>query len=108
MAQDVVLLLFVAELVGIKADVLEYIFELGAVGLFDGMQRLVDTFAVTSLKAALVQSIERSALSEDECLLLQWVASSGGHPSELSIRKLPTTCSHLINLCKRFQQGMKC
>ncbi len=68
--EDIVLLLLVAQLVRVEADVLEDVLELGAVGLFDGMQRLVDTLTVASLEAALVQGIERGALGEDEGLLL--------------------------------------
>ena len=51
-AQDVVLLLLVAQLVAVEADVLEDIAQLAEVGLFDGVQRLVDALAVARRRGA--------------------------------------------------------
>ena len=49
MAQDVVLLRFVADLGGIEGDVLEHVAQLGEVAFLDGVQRLVDPFAIAGL-----------------------------------------------------------
>jgi hypothetical protein len=57
-AQDVVLLLLIAQLVAVEADVLEDIAQLADVGLFDGVQRLVDALAVAGGVALGVQGIE--------------------------------------------------
>ena len=73
-AQDGVLLLLLAEAVGIEGDVLEHalarVLELGAIGLFDGMQRLVDTLAVARLVALLVQGVEAGSLRQHKALAL--------------------------------------
>lgn len=82
MAQDVVLLLLVAQLVRVEADVLEDVLELGAIGLFDGMQRLVDTLTVASLETALVQGIERGALGRTKassCIMASTSSGASGY-----------------------------
>ena len=67
--EDVVLLLLVAELVGVEGDVLEHVAQLRAVRLFDGMQRLVDPLAVPGLVPVAMKIIEARALRQDELLL---------------------------------------
>ena len=62
-AQDVVLLRLVAELVGVEADVLEHVAQLADVGFLDGVQRLVDALAVAGLVPLLVQRVEAGDLA---------------------------------------------
>jgi len=58
MAQDFVFLLVITQLVGVKADVLKHIPQLGDIGLFDSVQRLVDALAVAWLVAMFKQAVE--------------------------------------------------
>ena len=60
-AQDVVLLLLVPELVGVEADVLKHIAQLADVGVFDRMERLVDALAIAGFVAFGVQGVEACA-----------------------------------------------
>ena len=73
MTQDGVLLLFFTEAVGVEGDVLEHalsgVFKFGAVGFFDGVQRLVDAFAVAGFVAAFMQCIEAGGLRQYEALV---------------------------------------
>ena len=57
-AEDVVLLFLVPQLVGVEADVLEHIAQLFAIGLFDGVKGLVDTFPVACLVPPFVQRVK--------------------------------------------------
>ncbi len=70
MAQNVVLLPFIAEIVGVETDILENIPQLGAVCLFDGMQHLVDAFPIASLVTAGIQIVESCPYGQHECFLL--------------------------------------
>lgn len=74
MAQDGVLLLLLTEAVGIEGDILEHalagILQLGAVGLLDGVQGLVDALAVARLVALLPQGVEAGPLGQNEALAL--------------------------------------
>ncbi|MNJ75590.1 hypothetical protein D3C77_727100 [compost metagenome] len=62
MAEDGVLLLLLAKLVGVEGDVLEHAFagilELGAVGFFDDVKRLINALTIAWLMAKLVESVE--------------------------------------------------
>jgi hypothetical protein len=53
--KDVVLLLLVAQLVAVEADVLKHVLQLAEVGFLDGVQRLVDALAVAGGVAQRVQ-----------------------------------------------------
>jgi hypothetical protein len=55
------LVLLVAELADVEADVLEHVLQLGDVRFFDGVQDLVDALAVARLVAPLVQAVEIGA-----------------------------------------------
>ena len=52
----------VAELAGVEADVLEHVAQLRDVGVFDGVQGLVDALAVARLDARRMKRIESSRL----------------------------------------------
>ncbi len=75
MAQYGVLLLLFAEAVGVEADVLKHalarVFELGAVGLFDRVQRLIDPLAVARFKATLEQTVETGLFGQHEALVFE-------------------------------------
>ncbi|MNH07480.1 hypothetical protein D3C79_668730 [compost metagenome] len=75
MTQDGVLLLLFAEPVGVEADVLEHalarIFELGAIGLFDGVQCLIDPLAVARLMATFMEGVEAGLFRQHETLVLE-------------------------------------
>ena len=69
-AEDIVLLFLVAQLVGVEADVLEHVAEFVAVGLFDGMEGLVDAFAIACFMPPFVQGLEAGPVGQLKCLLL--------------------------------------
>ena len=71
MAEDVILLLLVTQLVGIEADVLEHIAQLGDVGLFDRVQGLVDALAVARAVPLVVQGVEARVRRQDEAFALE-------------------------------------
>src|SRR5690606_18873240 len=71
--QNGVLLLFFAQFVGVERYVLEHaftgVFEFGAVGLFNGVQRLVDALAVAGFVTAFVQGIETGRFGQYKALV---------------------------------------
>ena len=69
-AQQAVLLLFLAQLIGIEADVLKDVAQFAAVGIFQSRQRLIDALAVARLVTMLVEGPEVGALGQGEALLL--------------------------------------
>ena len=57
-AQDVVLLRFIAKLGAVETDVLKHVLKLMDVRFFDGMERLIDALTVSVLKAMFVKSVK--------------------------------------------------